>query len=413
MKATRLYIPVLVLLAALPFAIDSWMVEGSSVAAPDALAWDQLGQNDAPSDWMDSWMWHQEAPYKYRILGKLPVWLCWKLSAGTRGGDPLVWFVAWGFLCLLATLFALRHYLRHLMESARASRPDALALAGCLLFVLAPPALFAFKFPLHTTPNDLLGYFLVTLGLSAAIRNQARRMCLVSCAGVFCRETALLVPFAFLLTSPDPWRKRLAWSAAPLLCWGALRVLWWEPYRPVEGGLYNLIHPWETLCFLFLLFAPFWPVMVAGWARARRLARQEPQWRAFTRILPWAASLLFLVTLLLARVRELRVLFVLFPFVLPLVLVWWSSDGAHAIRTLRRKRTMILAGVVLAIVIWMRSTLVATSREQALAVWNQLRHFYGGYGKGWLDIAYAYLFLTLIALILVLSARRPEAPPAR
>jgi hypothetical protein len=418
MKSAANRIPYLLLLpvlSAFVLVVNLKLVEGSSIASADALAWDLLGQNQAPPEWPDQWMWHQEAPYKYRILGKLPVWLTWRLFLSGRGPQGfLISFIAWAWIWLTAALFALRGYLADLRrnDSAGEPRPGPALLAGkpgpllgVLLFALSPPILFAFKFPVHSTPNDFLEYFLVLLAMLALLRGRPGRMSLLSCLAVFCRETSLLVPLTYLLVADGPWRRRLLWSLAPVLCWILLRLAWWEAYNPVAGGLYNLGVPLESLGFLFLVFGPLWLLLLPG----RRLAAGlEPGWgwSALGSSFPWIAIAALAITLGLARVREIRILFILFPFVVPFCLAWFSAAEGRIRQALRSVRYWAYVLACLLLLVFLRLFLVAPDKETALAVFERLRHFYGGYGGGWLSIGYAYLLATLAAAPLVLARGR-------
>jgi hypothetical protein len=97
----------------------------------------------------------------------------------------------------------------------------------------------------------------------------------------------------------------------------------------------------------------------------------------------------------------MRILFVMFPFVIPFALAWWAGSLDRVRTEVRGWRYGLFLAACVAMALLLRGNLVASSKEQALAVFGRLRHFYGGYGKGWLDIFYACLVLTLALIPLL------------
>jgi hypothetical protein len=257
-RKRALHLVLLAVLAVLVFLVNHRFVGGSSIASPDALSWDLIGRDHPPVQWIDDWMWHQDAPYKFRILGKLPVWAAWRLFFSGQGSQGfLVSFTFWGLAWLIATLLAFYSYLEVLAAeipwkpgghtpprhpgAAEGNPSGVLPLLGCLFFLASPPILFAFKFPVHMTPNDLLGYFLTVLGLTALLKGRTLQVCGIACLAAWCRETTLIVPVAYVLTTRDPWKRRLLLTSLPFLCWVVPRVIWWTPYNAAGGRSLQLL----------------------------------------------------------------------------------------------------------------------------------------------------------------------------
>jgi hypothetical protein len=407
---------ILILLAGSVVVLNARWVEGSSISNPDAVAWELAGKDkdSPPEGWIDRWMWHQEAPFRYRVLGKLPVWAAWNLvgKAGGSGSFYIIYLI-WSFLCLGAAVIALYSFLRLLLRDLE-GEGGKLSLFGCLLFLSAPPVLFAYKFPLHTSPNDFLGYFLTVLGVSMVIRERPGRMSLVSCLAALCRETTLVVPLVYLLFSRDSWRRRMVLSLLPVAVLAAVRVVWWSAYRPLEGLSYNLAYPIEAFAFLFLLFGPLWVPALAGLREP--ILRTDAHRRDLAGTLPCVSILLVVFTVLFGRIREIRILFILFIYAIPLALVRLAGCRERIRRLTRSFRYWLYVLVAAVFVLLLHANAPAASIEEGIAIFGKLRHFYGGYGRGWVNETAIYLFAAL-AVIPLVARRRPgprlDAAPSR
>lgn len=121
------------------------------------------------------------------------------------------------------------------------------AFLGAVLWLLTPPALFAFVRPVHTR-DDMLAQSLLTLGLVGMFAGYYWVVAVCTVLGVLTRESLLLLPIVSFF-----WRGFSLWHSGGLLTVGivtAVAVRWilpWDSYPAIEWGLqYNLAHPLET-----------------------------------------------------------------------------------------------------------------------------------------------------------------------
>ncbi|MBV8062880.1 MAG: hypothetical protein JOY51_04745, partial [Nevskia sp.] len=97
---------VALVIAALVLATNFFLVRTSSIANVDELRYDLAGLDPqaAPANWTGDWLWHQPAPYKYRLLGKLPLWAAAAALEQLGVGRDLAFYYSF-IACLLAGLF--------------------------------------------------------------------------------------------------------------------------------------------------------------------------------------------------------------------------------------------------------------------------------------------------------------------
>lgn len=413
-------------LAALVLAANYWLVRTSSIASVDELRYELSGLDpqQATSTWRDDWLWRQPAPFKYRLLGKLPLWAA--SEALQRAGlDPdrafHHAFVACLFLFLFLTLLQLGAFTRALAAEVCGPLPPArqLRVAGVamVLFVLSPPVLFLCKYPVHGSPNDLLGYFLMLAALHLGWRGRVAAACAVSTLAVFCRETTLLVPFALLFFRHVPLPARLGAALLPVAAFLAYRALWPGSYDALAGARANFALPLETLGFTLLVFGPLWILGPLGWRElAHSTAGRAPALAALLRSFIPAAALVLGVTLLLGRMREIRIAAVLFVYVVPLSALWLYRCRVSLLRLLRSRYYLLWGLAAAAAVFRLRVWLLPRGAGDYATLASKLGVLFTGYTNtpqyNWMVISMVYLWLSLLALPLALPVGK-NAVPAR
>lgn len=302
------------------FAFNGFV--GTTISSPQHLALDLASPPDAPQNWdIQNW-----TAVRYRALFRFIVRGSWSLVfAPDDAGSFYTVFVAWSFLFFGGAVVAFYLLLRALAFDARTS------FVGGLLFLSAAPVLLMYKYPVATR-EDVLAYFLLTVGLLAALRAHAVWVTLIAIAATLTRETTLILPLAYCIGVPDTWRKKIAVLAIPLLAYLGLRILWGnQSHDLLESARNTLAKPWETLAFLFLVFGalwlPYWLGLGERW-RARTHATHAG-WRMLTLSGPLVFLAVMGATLLISRAREMRIAFILFPWAIPFALDWFVTRRAQ------------------------------------------------------------------------------------
>ncbi|RKZ72894.1 MAG: hypothetical protein DRR19_31545 [Candidatus Parabeggiatoa sp. nov. 1] len=409
-KIELLFLTILIALIALIFYFNIHLLSGSSLQHPLALAYELAGNsfNEPSRQWINQWMWEQGSPFKFRILGKLPVWLTYQAFDSPTADAALIFynsFIFWGFVWMSATLITLYFYLKMLFKALPSTQPHHLTLSfiGCLLFLTAPPILAGFKFPVHTAPNDLLGYFLILLGVIMILKNKPIAMCIIASIAVFCRETTLIVPFLYLITSRDTLKNRAFFSLFPVVVWVCYRVVGWEHYSASSGAQHNFEYPYETMAFLFLVFGFLWIFSIMGFLELRKtLGANGDMWNMLAKAFPWIIALVLCINLFLARIREIRISFIIFFLIIPFAVAWVVKNTQTIKKTFQNKWFWLYILVTTFIVIRFRILMMPISSQEHLQYLSKWAHFYDGFGGGWLNIFPFYLFIALITIPIII-----------
>jgi hypothetical protein len=290
------------------------VLAGGTITSPQNLAYDLASPPNSPQDWnVQNW-----TSVRYRAVFRLIVRGTW--SAFFDPGD------AWGFYAVFVlnsffffycAIIALYFLLRLIDFDRRTS------FLGCLLFLALPPVLLAYKYPVFTR-EDPLAYLLITLGLIATIKSKPFWVCLISIIAALTRETTLILPLAYLLGAEESVRKRVIVFVPPILAYLGLHLLWGNESHDLLESLQNTLRtPWETVAFLFCVFGALWLPYGVNLLNHWRLNDAENfGWRLLTCTGPIILVAVMGSTLLIARAREARIAFVLFPWVVPFALDW-------------------------------------------------------------------------------------------
>lgn len=274
-----------------------------------------------PQDWAcGDW-----ACFKYRVLFRWVVSLtCFVLTPNVTPGIFYWVFVFWSFICTCGTILLIYFYLRILGNSCNWS------FVGSILFVISFPILFAYNYPIFMR-EDPLAYLLVVLGMIATIKDRPFLMIIASMFGSLTRETILIIPFVYFVTSQRPIHQKCFYAFMPILGFIAIRLaLGYNHYNPLSKGQqfwYNIGHPVETFFFLFLSFGFMWFLALSQWLHWWKRRHDTPHsTNALYKSAPWAFLLILLTNVFMAMVRENRISFLLFPWIIPLATFWLKSN---------------------------------------------------------------------------------------
>lgn len=372
---------------------------------------------------LDDWMWEQRTPYKYRILGRVPVWAVY---AGLQrlGVDAdhaaLYAFAAFLFTFTASTLWLLGELMWVLLQRlypGQDGRTRWLLLAlSWALFLSSPPILFFVKYPVRGAPNDLLGFSLMIGALLLQERRRIAAFTAVCVAAVFCRETTLLMPFIFLVADPLPLRRKVLPALLPVAALVAYRLAWPGYYDPIPAGLpLNLKVPVETLAFFLLTFGPLWILCPLGWALLRRLpaAQADPFVRGLVRSFPWGAALALGICILLTSLYEIRTSYILLFYFVPFSALFLYEERRRLLALLRNRWFLLfqLALLIEGVRFWFwMHPLTEEGLYQRAAMFDIIFFGYWNHPQdNWVNSFVIYLFLTLACLPLLLLLRSRQA----
>jgi hypothetical protein len=384
-KFELVFLVILLLLTVCLFLINALV--GGSVAGPERLADDLVSPPGSPQDWNVQ----THIPAKYRLLFKWIVKGTWSVlfpESGAMGFYRI--YVFWSFLFFYAAFVAFYFFLKGLDFSKTAS------FVGCLLFLASPPVLMAYRFPVHTR-EDPLGYLLIVLGLIAVFKSKPLMVVLISVLGGFTRETTLMVPFVYFVALAEPMRKKLLVCAPPVLVVVLIWLLSGKSYTYNPLAVRTVRYPLETVASIFLVFGFLWiPGLLELRAMRRSKRLRNEAWRILATTAPVVLLIVLGISLFLTRVREMRISFVLFPWMIPLALEWFRVQ----LPRLRR-----LAGgwvywlYVFVVVSLLTFAFAYTPSSFPRFMWH-LRAFRS---ITWFGVGYVHLLLTCIVVLPLLK----------
>ena len=388
---------------------DKTRIDAPYLANPEAFAFELIGDDASqPVEvWVDDWFFRSKPPANARLLAKLPIYATYR-AARSWGVAPLAaffdsyrcWTAVFLFAFLLLGARCCATAARHVAPTALASTGALEIVAMCALAAL-PPVLFACKFPIHSSPNDLLGYALIAAAMNALLNGKLRRYVWFALCGIPCRETNLVTLLPLLILGPGSVRARAITALAIVALSAVFHTVVGGTYDPLVGARRNWEFPWESAGFVYLTFGPLW--LTAAFYGLR--AAQCPENGGARRFLLCAAlsvPLVLAVVLGLARVREIRILFVLYIYVVPLGLLGIH----HFLGTITRARRALLSGAVLlsvAATLRLYVTLLPIDPTDLARKADALASLYGGFGGGWQMEFLAYFLLAVPALAIGVS----------
>jgi len=249
-----------------------------------------------------------EAPGRYRVLAPA----AYQLLADLTGATPLIAWLVFRWLCLLAALLAGHLYLRTWFDDGAAAAGNA-----CVFALL--PLTFTNGWP---NPDQFTELALFTFACACIARGWHAAFLVSLVLNAFNRETSIFLVMLFVLAAPLSRSRLIVGAAAAaiwLVIWAGLR--WslgfesydmWQLSRNVERLIplpanfppYYRIYGWF---FLILLVPSF---ILAAW-----------RWRAQPRVARVAAAIVapayVIVAIMFSSVIESRIFTAVLPLLLP------------------------------------------------------------------------------------------------
>lgn len=279
-------------------------------------------------------------PYKYRILFPTIVkYSFFSLSSPSNNYNFYLFYIFWSGLFYISSAISFYFLLKSLRFSVNYSFP------GVLLFLASPAIFLAFSLPVHTR-EDFLAYTILCLGLICIIKNNHFGVWIFTVLGVLCRETLLLIPLLYLLHGKKGVLSRISLMITSLIIFTMLRFnLHVEGYDPIALGLvYNLENLSGSIGFTFLTFSFMWPAFLFDIFVffKDRTAHNHPL-ILLRKSAAYVFLLVFLSTIILGRLNEIRLLFLLFPWVIPIFLHYFKTYLIPIAREILNRRYMLFA----------------------------------------------------------------------
>lgn len=296
----------------------------------------------SPSEALYEYNITSNEPFKFRVLFSSLVEITYKVFSEPQNSQKFyAIYVFWSgffyisavlsFYFLLKTLGFKNHY----------------SLTGTMLFLLNPAIIFAFSLPVHTR-EDLMAYTILNIGLICIVRNNNVGILVFSILGVLCRETLLLLPLIFLLYGKANILYKGGVFLLSLLTFFTIRVtLQSEGYDLIGLGLmYNLENMEEVIGFFFLVFNFTWPaffldIYYINVSKGKTLGNDA------IALLRKSSLLVFILvvisTFIGGRVNEIRLLFILFPWVIAIFLYYLQHGLGQLIKNAITRKYKIYA----------------------------------------------------------------------
>lgn len=365
-----------------------------------------------PPDQPYLWENHSWPSMKYRVL-----FYCIVKNTSSLIKPQDAWtfywsFVGWSFIFTCSAVFALWKWLEVLSFSIKQR------LLGCLLFLSSFPILFAYNYPVYTR-EDPLGYLLVVLSLIATTSSNPSYFILFTTLGVMTRDTTLVVPVCYLFFGNETVQRRIIRTFPSFMVFLFLRLLLGPQfYDPYEGGSYfNFRYPLDALLFLFLTFGVIWLLaLLRLWELLKvRIFLSNQRYRLYL-YTPLAIVLVLSTHICLAIVRENRISFLLFPFLIPWALDWisehskelrnfWNSTRFFVTWVLITLITMILSQITLSYPKWIESMLPVSIHSKLIRSHNTIENILNTYSDVRLWVLFLIIQFMLVILVLFIHIR--------
>jgi len=342
LRATRRQWVILVcigLLITLVFAVNVFARSNTYVSSPERLVSALVRRVGQAPGWT---VWGQglEQPFPNRVLFRF----LFVGFARTFNLNPFgIWleFIVFNYVLSLAQAFLLYHYCTRALGTTRFA-----AALSVVLVHLSFTHVFAFEYPVYVI-EDLLAYVFLLGGLIALSKRKPLwfQVCLV--LGVLTRETLLILLFVYWLYSSDSLVRKAGAAVLGLAAFVAPRLLVGNMvYNPIEVSLaVNLQRPAEALIFVFAAFGVLWLVAPFAWREDGSLVGTplDPL------IAIWVVILILIASLVGGRLRETRLVFLAFPWIVVpssayLAAQWEGVKRAGALPAVLRLAVPVFVG---------------------------------------------------------------------
>lgn len=401
-KSEFAYFIGLLFLTLILFCLNSFL--GGYIANPENLAY----ALDSPPQAPQVWGLQTRLVFKYRLLFRWIVQGTWFIlfSHDDAMGFYYV-YVFYSFIFFYASLVSLYFLLKTLDFS------ESVSFAGCLLFLLSPPIILAYMDPVCTR-EDPLAYFLVILVMIAIIKLKPLLISILLVIAGLVRETTHILLPVYLLVSKDSLQKKVLVCIPPFLSTVVLRIFLGYGgvseyiHNPSRWSVYNIQYPFETISFLFLTFGILWLPSLARLTNAlQKSLPSDYAWEILIKSTPIALLLILGSCIILARPREMRITYLLFPWIIPLALDWFRLNIPRIKILITNKLYWAYTFFVLIFLSFITMVLVYIRHNDPVF----LEYFLGSLcNKKWLVLGFVHLLLTL-TIILPLYVTRSKSSP--
>jgi len=394
------------------FDLDFQKVDSPYISNRLAFAYELAGNDfqKPPKEWIKNWFYNQPSPFKYRILAKVPIWLTYyslqEYSYFVSEFDAFYFsYLIWTYFFIVAFLFLCHRFSACFLSDILDDKLivlESLTINFFIFFiiVICPPVLFAFKFPVHGSPNDFLSYTLILLCLILIRSGKIILFTFFCLVSLLCRETNLIVLLPFVFLREVTLLKRLLVVICAISFLLVYRMTFPGAYNPFSGSMHNLNFPYESVLFMFMIFGFIWCLGFAGWLELRKKTNSDFI-RSLVNSFIISIAFFLIINLIFARIREIRIGFILFFYFIPFS-IYYLYANIELLKKLISSIYFWLLIACLALMVLLIYIQILPINEidysNKIAVLNQ---FYGGFGGGWVNIFVIYLFLFLIMLSVI------------
>jgi hypothetical protein len=321
----------LLLISSLTFSVSNFLLDGS-LNSTIKLSHELKTHRDS----LYSWNISTEPPFKYRVLHKFLVYGVYKITTGDQDNNRTFFLVYRSAAFLFHSLAIMLFYFFLIQINLK-----EMAFVGTILFSLLPPILLAYNLPVHTR-EDTLGYILLLVGLISIIRNNIPGIFIASILGVFCRETLLILPFVNLFfNKTQSLFLRLFISS---ICFGIFLLIRFyngiEPYNFWEGLIWNKNNLLQVIGFGYITFGLLW---IPFFFRILEKQTKQPFNALIYDSAPSVFFLVIVTTFVGGIFNEIRILYLLFPWVITIGLSEYTEHKAKIATQLKSKRYQFYA----------------------------------------------------------------------
>ena len=287
------------------------------------------------------------APWRYRLVPRLLPWVAYQalnlfadvsfraVTIATSGSIMALAFVE--FYVLLRVI----------------GLPVAWSWMGWLLSASSFPVVFGYRGLNYMTLDDTLSFALLLAAMLLLFYKRYRWFVVVSVIAPLTRETNLLLVIVVFFDKHLPLNRRVVLAGPMLLAAGLIRVALWEVSEVTTTGglpqgrlLYNLVAEGLVLtsAYFFAVFGFSWLLGLLGWFKLRqqRASLTRPVW-IWWATAPVAVGLLLMFNLVIGSIRENRILFLVFPWVIGLGITYLYQRRATL---LNAKHLITLSAIV-------------------------------------------------------------------
>ncbi|TAH27656.1 MAG: hypothetical protein EAZ07_00215 [Cytophagales bacterium] len=345
----------------------------------------------APTELLYDWKMSEIAPFKYRFLFPFIVKKTYQAffsQPNVEGFYYVYLFYTYLSLCFAGVSF---YFLSILVYDN-----TAFVILSMFLFFTSCPILFSHIVPVHTR-EDFLAYGLLCMGLIYIIKNYWIAYLLISILGVLCRETLLLLPFIYLFFSNNQFQKlpiKLILAAIPFVVYFLLRyILGTEHYDYWLGLKWNIKSLEQVVLFFFLTFHLLWFFFIFELFNHSKNNKENSSGGLLLHQSALSATgLVLTTTFLFAIFNEIRILFLIFPWVISLSSRWLINNKATVCSYfLNKKNTLYFVLISLLFILLVCAFLMNVKKLAQFVTYPVLL-------STWIPIALFYIYLLGLSL---------------